>query len=203
MRRRIGPLVSTLAAVPLLFLGWHGAENLFWGFQTGFVGSVMFGVWALFFIERSTRRSAVIASLLLVGSLASSGMGLFFLVVAAGRTILDPSLRPRALAVVPPLGVYVLLVHGLVGRDPLGDGRVFVEPSIARFAVRGIVYSTERISGLDHLPERPAVGVGPVPRADSAHGPQDRSRTSTRAGGRVSARRRHDVHGHRLRSRSG
>ena len=156
MRRRIGPLVSTLAAVPLLFLG-SGAENLFWGFQTGFVGSVMFGVWALFFIERSTRRSAVIASLLLVGSLASSGMGLFFLVVAAGRTILDPSLRPRALAVVPPLGVYVLW-FGLVGRDPLGDGRVFVEPSIARFAVRGIVYSTERISGLDHLPNGPLWG---------------------------------------------
>ena len=47
----VGPFVATLLALPLLLLG-AGAENLFWAFQTGFVGSVMFGVWALVFIER-------------------------------------------------------------------------------------------------------------------------------------------------------
>ena len=151
IRKRVGPLVATLFAVPLLFLG-SGAENLFWGFQTGFVGSVLFGVWALLFIERPTRRAAAIASLLLLGSLASSGMGVFFLVVVAGRTIFDVSLRARALAVVPPLVLY-LIWFALVGRDTVGEGRLYVEPAVARFAVRGIVYSTERIVGLDHLPD--------------------------------------------------
>ena len=111
----------------------------------------MFGVWALFFIERPGRRAPVIASLLLVASLASSGMGVVFLVVTAGRAIADPALRRRALAVVPPFGVY-LLWFLLVGRDPLGEDKLFVEPSAARFVVRGVVYATERVGGLDHLP---------------------------------------------------
>ena len=111
----------------------------------------MFGVWALFFIERPGRRAPVVASVLLVASLASSGMGVVFLVVTAGRSIADPVLRPRALAVVPPFGVY-LLWFLLVGRDPVGDDKLFVEPSAARFVVRGVVYATERVGGLDHLP---------------------------------------------------
>ncbi len=83
-----------LMAVPLLLLG-SGAENLFWAFQTGFVGSVMFGVWALVFIERPADRHApVVASVLLVAALASSGMGLFFLVATAARA------DPRSLATV-------------------------------------------------------------------------------------------------------
>jgi hypothetical protein len=149
VRKRLGPLVATLVAIPLLLLG-SGAENLYWAFQTGFVGSVMFGVWALFFIERPTRRAPAIASALFLGSLASSGMGVFFLVVAAGRTFLDASLRKRVLAVALPFAIY-LIWFALVGRDQVGDDRVFVEPSIARFAVRGIAYSTERLLGLDHL----------------------------------------------------
>ena len=46
-----------------------------------------------------------------------------------------------------------LLWFTLVGRDPLGGDSLFVEPSTARFAIRGIVYSTERIGGLDHVPD--------------------------------------------------
>jgi hypothetical protein len=151
MRNRVGPVVATMVAIPLLFLG-TGGENLFWAFQTGFVGSVMFGVWALFFIERASRRAPLVASLLLAASLTASGMGLFFLAVAAGRTIFDPSIRLRAVAVVPPFALY-LVWFASVGRDPLGEGRLFIGASTARFAVRGIVYATERAGGLDHLPE--------------------------------------------------
>jgi hypothetical protein len=150
MRRRLGPLAATLVAIPLLYLG-TGAENLFWAFQTGFVGSVLFGVWALFFIERPTRHAAPIASLVLLASLASSGMGVVFLVVAAGRTLFDAALRSRVLAVLPPFMIYGVWFL-LVGRDPLGGDQVFVEPGVTRFAVRGVAYSTERLVGLDHLP---------------------------------------------------
>jgi hypothetical protein len=152
MRARIGPLVAALAAIPLLLLG-SGAENLFWAFQTGFVGSVMFGVWALFFIERPGTRAPVVASLLLVAALASSGMGLFFLVAAAGRAIFDSSLRMRVLAVVPPAAVY-LVWFALVGRDAVGDtGRLVVDLAAVRFAIRGITFTTEVVPGLDRLPE--------------------------------------------------
>ena len=152
MRARVGPLVATLVAAPLLFLG-SGAENLFWGFQTGFVGSVMFGVWALFFIERPSERSPAYASLLLFASLTASGIGLFFLVVAAGRTLSDSSLRRRAFAVLPPAAAY-LVWFGLFGRDGVDSGGpVEVDLSVARFAVRGIVHSTQRVVGLDHLPD--------------------------------------------------
>ena len=81
MRRRVGPFVATALAIPLLFLG-AGSENLFWAFQTGFVGSVMFGLWALVLIERTGRWSTVVASVLLLASLLSSGVGLVFLVAA-------------------------------------------------------------------------------------------------------------------------
>ncbi len=89
MRRRVDPLVAMALAIPLLFLG-AGSENLFWAFQTGLVGSVMFGVWALAFIERPGRWSSVIASVLLLASLMSSGLGPVFLVACLGADGLRP-----------------------------------------------------------------------------------------------------------------
>lgn len=152
MRHRVGPLVATLVAIPLLLLG-SGAENLFWGFQTGFVGSVMFGIWALLLVERSSRSAPLVASLLLVAGLASSGVGLFFLVVVAGRTLADAQLRRRASVVVPPLAVY-LLWFLLIGREGVGTGGpVSLDPSTARFIARGVVHSVQSAVGLDHLPD--------------------------------------------------
>jgi hypothetical protein len=152
MRRRVGAPVALVCAVPLLVLG-SGAENLFWAFQTGFVGSVVFGLWALFFIEQTGRRAApVVASVLLLASLASSGMGLFFLAVVAGRTVLDSQLRLRALAVVPPFAAYMLW-FALVGSDQVGDGSVVGELSTVRFAIRGVVHATGAFSGIGRLPD--------------------------------------------------
>jgi hypothetical protein len=158
MRRRVGPFVATLLALPLLLLG-AGAENLFWAFQTGFVGSVMFGVWALVFIERPGRAGAVVASALLIGSLMSSGIGLFFAVAAAGRTVLDRSYRTRALAVVPPLLAYVVW-HFLAGRDALGTtGEIAGPSSVARFALRGTGYAVESMAGVVRLPTSGVLGL--------------------------------------------
>jgi hypothetical protein len=151
MRRRVGAPIALACAVPLLLLG-AGAENLFWAFQTGFVGSVMFGLWAVFFLEWPGRRGPVLASVLLLAAVASSGMGLFFLVVAAGRGLFAPGLRLRVLAVLPPLAAYELW-FALLGRDQVDDGRVFVDGSTVRFTLRGIVHATEAFSGLDHAPD--------------------------------------------------
>ena len=158
MRRRVGPFVATLLALPLLLLG-AGAENLFWAFQTGFVGSVAFGVWALVFIERPGRRGAMVASALLIGSLMSSGIGLFFLATAAGRTLFDRSYRSRALAVIPPLVAY-LAWHFLAGRDALGTTGELAGPfSVLRFALRGTGYAVEAMAGVVRLPTGGVLGL--------------------------------------------
>lgn len=158
IRRRVGPFVATLLALPLLLLG-AGAENLFWAFQTGFVGSVMFGVWALVFIERPGRSGAIVASALLVAGLMSSGIGLFFVAAAAGRTALDRRYRPRVLAVVPPVLVY-LVWHFVVGRDALGTtGKLAGPSSVVRFAFRGTGYAVEGLAGVVRLPTNGVLGL--------------------------------------------
>ena len=152
MRKRVGPIIATLFAVPLLLLG-SGSENLFWAYQTGFVGSVAFGLWALFFLERPGRSSGVVASALLLASLASSGIGLCFLVVAAGRALFDPARRVRALAVLPPAAAY-LVWFVLVGREPVSESGPIVNPaSIARFVIRGVAHAFAEMSGVDVLPQ--------------------------------------------------
>lgn len=158
MRRRVGPRVATALAIPLLLLG-AGSENLFWAIQFGFVGSVMFGVWGMVFIERTGRWSPMIASVLLLASLMSSGMGLFFLIAAFGRTILDPSLRMRTLAVVPPTAAY-LLWYLLLGHEPLRQSAIFADPlAVVQFVARGIGHSTGAITGLGYLPDRDLLAV--------------------------------------------
>jgi len=157
MRRRVGPRVATALAIPLLLLG-AGSENLFWATQFGFVGSVMFGVWAIVFIERTDRWSPVIASVLLLASLMSSGMGLFFLVAAFGRTILNPSLRMRTLAVVPPTAAY-LLWYLLLGHEPFRQSDLADPLAVVPFVARGIGHSTGAITGLGYLPDRDLLAV--------------------------------------------
>lgn len=151
VRRRTGSVVATALMIPLLLLG-AGSENLFWAFQTGFVGSVAFGLWAIVFIERTGRAARLIASLLLIASLMSSGVGLVFLVVALGRAILDPAFRANAVAVGPPVVAY-LVWFSLVGRDGLDQPSHIGEiQDIARFVVRGVSHSIAEFSGVRYLP---------------------------------------------------
>jgi hypothetical protein len=150
VRARGGPTVATLACIPLLLLG-SGSENLFWAFQTGFVGSVAFGLWALVLIERPGRAAGVGASLLLIASLMSSGMGLFFLVAAFGRTILDPDIRRRVTAVIPPTVVY-LAWYVTVGHEPVTTaGHLAGFTAVPGFVLRGIGHAVGAFTGLELL----------------------------------------------------
>ncbi len=158
MRRRAGVPVATLVSIPLLFLG-SGSENLFWAFQTGFVGSVAFGLWGLVLIERPGRPSAVGAAILLIASLTSSGMGLVFLVAALGRTLLDPALRSRAMAVGPPAIVYAVW-YLTVGQAPVTQaGHMADLLTVKGFVGRGIGHAVGAVSGLGSLPRGGALSV--------------------------------------------
>ncbi len=74
--RRSGQSWAFPAGVLVLFFG-SGFENLFWGFQTGFVASVLFGLLALDLTdgEATDRRAATVTGLLLL-SLMASGAGI-------------------------------------------------------------------------------------------------------------------------------
>jgi hypothetical protein len=105
VRRDLGPLPAFVAILPLLLLG-SGWVNLFWAFQTGFVGSTAAGVWAIYALATRGRHWTLIGALLLLAAVTCSGIGLFWLVAVAVELALDPPRRPRLVAVVPAVVTY-------------------------------------------------------------------------------------------------
>ena len=104
-RRRAGPLVALGAAAVLLFFS-QGAEDLFWAFQIGFLGSLALGLLAILLAERRpwSRTRAIGISACLVVSIAMSGVGLVMMVV-----VLALVRRPRdVLVFVPPVAIWAI-----------------------------------------------------------------------------------------------
>lgn len=125
VRRRSGPLAGLAAALIGLLLG-AGFENLFWGFQLGFVGSTAAGIWALAVLDGTptrARRAGVAA--LLTAAVASSGIGLTFLVAVGTALMLRPAWRSSwrwmAIPVVAFALWFVLVGHTGIGifRQPM------------------------------------------------------------------------------------
>jgi hypothetical protein len=107
IRERAGELLGLAAAALYLFLG-TGSDDLLWAFQTGFDASLAFGLLALYLLrgaELGKRRTAAGSAALML-SLASSGIGLFFLITAGIALLLDRERRRRAwwALIVPVLG---------------------------------------------------------------------------------------------------
>jgi hypothetical protein len=149
-RRRIGRVAAGLVSLPLLFVG-SGSENLFWSFQTAFVGAAAFGTWALAFVERPGRVSAVLTSLALTAALMCSGIGLVFLVAMAGRTLFDTALRQRVAVLAFPLATYVTW-FALIGRQGLGGRGEFASvSSIVEFVFHGIGHAIATFTGLSYV----------------------------------------------------
>ena len=99
------------------------------------------------------------AAILLLLSVMSQGTGLFFLVAAFGRTLLDPALRQRTVAVVVPAIVYAAW-YLAVGRDAVtGSGHVAGIGAVVGFVVRGVGHAVGSVSGLGALPRGDALAV--------------------------------------------
>lgn len=94
VRRKAGDLLG-IAAAGLVLVNAHGSENIFWAFQTGFVGSILFGLLAIYLLLDPPRHwwRPAAASGALVASLACSGVGIFFLPVVAVDLLLDRARR--------------------------------------------------------------------------------------------------------------
>jgi hypothetical protein len=126
VRRKAGDLLG-IAAAALLLVASQGAENIFWAFQVGFVGSILFGLVAIYLLldpPRNRLRPAV-ASGALVASLACSGVGIFFLPTVAVDLVLDRARRRLLWVLGAPVvayGVYFLTFgrrNATVHRSPL------------------------------------------------------------------------------------
>jgi len=123
VRRRAGPLAALGAASLGLLLG-SGFENLFWGFQLGFVGSTAAGLWAIVVLDEppSRARRAAVCMLLLAG-LATSGIGLTFLLVAGILVLVRRDWRGSWLVLGIPAAAYLIWFQ-LVGSPGIGVHRL-------------------------------------------------------------------------------
>jgi hypothetical protein len=105
-RLTLAPVAAGIAVV-VLFFG-SGFENLFWGMQIGFLGSIALGLGALLLVDgEPDRRRAVAASALLVVAVATSGYGLFMLGLVGLDVLLDPRRRRLVPVALVPAAVWL------------------------------------------------------------------------------------------------
>lgn len=123
VRRRAGDVLGILAAASLLLLG-RGYENILWAFQIGFVGSVAYGLAAIWLLDADDVPwwRAALASAALLASLMSSGMGIPFCAAAAGLIAVDRARWPRIWVLVVPAAAY-LEWEATLGRSGLESHR--------------------------------------------------------------------------------
>lgn len=154
IRLRLGPVPALGAAALVLLLG-AGFENLLWGFQIGFVGSTAAGLWALVVVDDlpTPKRRLALGALLLAG-LASSGIGITFVVVVGTCMILRPAWRGSWAALGLPVAIFTLWFV-LVGRQGIGTHRQLVNwetvVAVPEFVVGGFANAAGAV-----------VGVGPA-----------------------------------------
>lgn len=156
LARRLPGWAALLAVLPLFVLG-SGYENLSWAFQIGFVASVAAGTWGLVALESDhRRRTAIAGTALLIVGLASSGMGIFFVVAAAVRLLVDPIFRRRSTWVIAPCVVFAAWYLAF-GRH--GASGTFAAPTtVLRFAARGLTFAAGRVAGFDLAGRLPMLG---------------------------------------------
>jgi hypothetical protein len=135
-------LVCLLALLVMAFFG-AGAENIFWGFQVGFMGGLMFGLMALAVTNRAggCRRRDALGAVLLVAAVLSSGTGIP-LVLAVGIAVFLRSGAVRSIAITLPALLMLAFARaiGAVGASGLGS------PSAAiRFAGDELLFAIDAI----------------------------------------------------------
>ena len=105
IRRSSGPLAAIAVALLLVLYG-SGFENIYWGFQTGFVGATAAGIAALLALDRRDNRGRAGVAILLTVGLATAGVALAFCVAVAVESLLARRLRAMFLPLTIPAAIY-------------------------------------------------------------------------------------------------
>jgi hypothetical protein len=157
VRREVGEWAALGASVVVLFLG-RGFENLFWGFQIGFVGGVAAGLWGLAALRQAEeatrsdsrrRRLRAAGAVLLTIAVASTLTG----AVVLGAVWVEALCRrrgrlARAAWLAVPSGA--LAAWWIVFRPPVdhfGSGLQLDAVLVAQFVVVGVLESLGAIAG--------------------------------------------------------
>ena len=111
LRPRLGPVLGSLGAMLLLFLGasW---ENLVWGIGVGFLGSVVAGLAMLVALDRESRHGNVVAAVALTLALGCSSIGVPFLILAVVELGVRRRWRRLAGVVAPAVVLYGVWLLG-------------------------------------------------------------------------------------------
>jgi hypothetical protein len=123
IRQRSGELLALAAAAIMLVLG-SGWEDILWGFQIGFTGSVAFGLVAVLLLqgEGLPLWRLLLASGALLVSLMFEGVGLFWLVVVTVELFFSPRRRGYLGVVVVPVLAY-LAWYAAIGHTTIATQR--------------------------------------------------------------------------------
>jgi hypothetical protein len=151
LRRSSGPIFALGGALVVLVFG-TGSENLYWGFQIGFVGSMVLGLTMLAILDGpATSRSIAAIVALLVANLMTSGVGLTFLFIATVELSLRTRWRRATPLLAIPAGVYVawFLAFGSMGTlTQRGTSTIASVLAIPGVVSAGVVWTLGSITGL-------------------------------------------------------
>lgn len=138
LERSSGPLFALIGSSIVLFFG-SGFENLYWGFQTGFVGSTALGLAALVVTDgpATGRRGAAVAGLLLA-SLACSSMGVVLSVAIGIEWLMLKRWRKFVPILFVPAAVWLVWFF-VVGRTGLATFGVPLSLESARDVPRSVL----------------------------------------------------------------
>jgi hypothetical protein len=127
--------VSVAAALVILLFG-SGFENLYWGFQIGFVGATAMCLWAIIALRHGqpSKLRLAIAVALLVAGVATAGVTLAFIAAIATELLFDKRRRIFIPWIAIPIAVSVIwyIVAGRAGtsyvQHPYGLASPFEVP---------------------------------------------------------------------------
>ena len=149
MRRAgVSPWIATVTALVFALFG-AGYDNIVFAFQSGYDGSLVFGLTSLLLADHEGRfnRRDIFAMLAGLASLMCSGVGVTMVIVVATAVLLRRGARP-ALAHAAPLAALYLIWLALVGHK--GYDSSYSTPSeVVRFATNNL---TSTFSSIGHLP---------------------------------------------------
>jgi hypothetical protein len=142
-RTRVGAVLALCAAGSLLLFG-PGWENILWPFQMAMLISLAAGLGALMVLDRRSRRGDIAACVLLAISIASSGIGVAFLIGIALELALGRRRWDCAWIVAVPLVLYIVWWIGYQ-HSSFHRHDILVAPS---FLVTGLATTLSALFGL-------------------------------------------------------